>query len=119
MNDECGGGRPAESANLKRAGVLRITLIGVLAIASAALVLSGWASARSAIADPADDPCPLSMAFVCRFVPIAPELEGDVDLTKQQAPADPASSGLHSPGDSAVPVLVPQGTADICGNGCI
>lgn len=58
--------------------------------------------------DPADDPCVLAMSFLCRFIPIAPELDGDVELTKQVPPADPAAP----PPDSLPPV-------GICANGCV
>jgi hypothetical protein len=66
------------------------------------------ALASPSVADPADDPCALEVSFICRFVPIAPGLDGDVDLTKQQPPADP---GAPTP-DSRPP-------ADICSAGCV
>jgi len=59
-------------------------------------------------AGPVDDPCQLAVVFVCRLLPIAPDLEGDVDLTTQLPPADPAAL----PPDSLQP-------ADICANGCV
>jgi hypothetical protein len=61
-----------------------------------------------ASADPANDPCGLAVTFLCRFIPIAPELEGDVDLTKQLPPADPAAP---------LPDSLPP--ADICAKGCV
>jgi hypothetical protein len=62
-----------------------------------------------ASADPADDdPCGMAVSFLCRFIPIAPGLDGDVDLTKQLPPADPAAP---------LPDSLP--TADICSYGCI
>ncbi|MGH3644802.1 MAG: fibronectin-binding protein [Mycobacterium sp.] len=61
-----------------------------------------------AAADPGDDPCTLAVSFLCRFVPMAPSLDGDVDLTKQQPPADPAD-----PRTAAPPLT------DICTSGCI
>ena len=48
-----------------------------LGVAAAALGL-----AAPAAADPADDPCQLAVSFLCRFVPMAPELDNDVDLTQ-------------------------------------
>jgi hypothetical protein len=57
-------------------------------------------------ATPADDPCPLAMSVVCRFVPIAPALDGDVDLTTQVPPADP-----RLPAPDPLP-------ADVCARGC-
>jgi hypothetical protein len=62
----------------------------------------------AAVADPAGDPCGLAVSFLCRFMPMAPTLDGDVDLTKQQPSADPAD-----PQTTAPPL------ADICTNGCI
>jgi hypothetical protein len=59
-------------------------------------------------ADPADDPCGMAVSFLCRFIPIAPGLDGDVDLTKQLPAADPAAP---------LPDSLP--TADICSYGCI
>ena len=66
------------------------------------------ALASPSVADPADDPCALEVSFICRFVPIAPGLDGDVDLTKQQPPADPAAPAP----DSRPP-------ADTCSAGCV
>jgi hypothetical protein len=82
---------------------------------AAATVIAGTGVASTAllpppavVADPADDPCSLAVSFLCRFMPMAPNLDGDVDLTKQQPPADPAD-----PPTTAPPV------ADICTSGCI
>jgi hypothetical protein len=61
-----------------------------------------------AAADPGDNPCQLAVTFLCKFVPIAPDLEGDVDLTQQQPPADP-----NAPPPESLPV------ADPCAGGCI
>lgn len=67
----------------------------------------------AAHADPIDDPCGLAIAFLCRFVPIAPDLDHDVDLTVHP-PSDPA--GLP-PDPPLPPDSLP--TADVCANGCI
>ena len=58
--------------------------------------------------DHADDPCALAVSLLCRFMPIAPDLEGDVDYT-QQLPSD------------ANTVLAPESAApaDPCASGCI
>jgi hypothetical protein len=37
------------------------------------------------------------VVLFCRFVPIAPDLEGDVDLTRQQPPADAPDPQPNSP----------------------
>lgn len=59
-------------------------------------------------AEPGDNPCQLAVTFLCKFVPLAPDLEGDVDLTKDQPPADP-----NAPPPESLPV------APICAAGCI
>jgi hypothetical protein len=60
------------------------------------------------LADPTDDPCGLAVSFFCRFVPIAPDLDGDVDLTTQVPPADRAA-----PAPDTLP------PADVCAHVCI
>jgi hypothetical protein len=55
----------------------------------------------------ADDPCPLSLSFMCRFLPVAPDLDGDIDLTQQLPPANPQEPG---------PELPPL---DPCQRGCV
>ncbi len=62
--------------------------------------------APAATANPGPPPCDIALSFICQFVPIAPELDGDVDLTQQ-----------HS-GDT---MLVPESSppADPCVRGCI
>ena len=35
-------------------------------------------------------------SFVCRFVPIAPDLDDDIDLTQQQPLVDPAGPAVDS-----------------------
>jgi hypothetical protein len=82
---------------------VRAVVLGVLGVLGAQTAL-----AIPSGADPSDDPCPLAMSLICRFIPTAPNLDGDVDLTKQQPPADPAAP----PPDSLPP-------ADICARGCI
>ncbi len=78
------------------------------AIAAAAALAAGVLLATPASAEPGDNPCELAVNFVCRFVPIAPDLEGDVDLTQQQPPADP-----NAPPPESLPVVDP------CAAGCI
>jgi hypothetical protein len=64
-------------------------------------------SAVPSLAGPSDDPCPLQMALICRFLPAAPDLDGDIDLSTQPpaGPTDPASRSDAPP-------------ADICIRGC-
>ncbi len=74
-------------------------------IAFTCAVAVGVLVAVPAIADPSQDPCQLAVSFLCRFVPMAPELDGDVDLTQQLPPMSP-------PPESRPPM-------DICSAGCI
>ncbi|MCV7283631.1 fibronectin-binding protein [Mycolicibacterium flavescens] len=53
-------------------------------------------------------PCELALAFLCRYIPMAPELDHDIDLTQQQPPADP---------NAPLPEMRPP--ADPCAMGCI
>ena len=76
-------------------------------IAAAAVLTAGLHFAAPATADPGDNPCELAVSFLCRFVPIAPELDHDVDLTQLQ-PVDP-----NAPPPESLPV------ADPCAAGCI
>ena len=77
-------------------------------IAAAGALAAGVLLATPANADPGDNPCQLAVTFLCKFVPIAPELEGDVDLTVDQPPADP-----NAPPPESLPV------APLCAAGCI
>jgi hypothetical protein len=60
-----------------------------------------------ATAEPGDNPCEFAINYFCRFIPIAPDLEGDVDHTQQQ-PVDP-----NAPPPESLPVVDP------CAAGCI
>jgi hypothetical protein len=80
----------------------------VVLVASAGLMLTGWVLPWNAAADPSDNPCPLTMALVCRFLPVAPNLDDDIDLTKQLPPADPSA-----PAPDNLP------PADVCAHDCI
>jgi hypothetical protein len=81
--------------------VLKKTVI-VAAAAAAGLFLATPASA-----EPGDSPCEFAINYFCKFMPIAPDLEGDIDLTQQQ-PVDP-----NAPPAESLPV------ADPCAAGCI
>ncbi len=80
----------------------KVTIAVVSAVGAAVL------AAVPASADPADNPCEFAVNYFCKFIPIAPELEGDVDLTQQLPPADP-----NAPPPESLPVLDP------CAAGCI
>ena len=83
--------------------MLKRTVIVAVAALTAGLLL-----AAPATADPGDNPCEFAVSYFCRFVPIAPDLEGDVDLTQQQPPLDP-----NAPPPESLPVVDP------CAAGCI
>ena len=77
-------------------------------IAAAAALAAGVYLATPTSADPGDNPCEFAINYFCKFIPIAPDLEGDVDLTTDQPPADP-----NAPPPESVPVVDP------CAAGCI
>jgi hypothetical protein len=83
--------------------MLKRSVIAAVSAVGAAVLLAAPAGA-----EPGDNPCEMAISFVCRFVPIAPDLEGDIDLTQQQPPVDPAAPPPESPPP-----------ADICANDCI
>jgi hypothetical protein len=72
-----------------------LSLIKTL-MAVACAVVVGFLLSAPAIADPSEDPCQLAVSFLCKFVPMAPELDGDVDLTKQVPVMDPAVAPCES-----------------------
>ena len=51
-------------------------------IATVAAVAAALSMAAPAAADPVDDPCQLAVSFLCRFMPMAPGLDHDIDLTQ-------------------------------------
>jgi hypothetical protein len=66
--------------------------------------VSGWVTAGDALnirpAAPlsgVDDPCLLAVTFLCHFVPMAPDLEGDVDLTTGFPAVPPPAEALPPP----------------------
>jgi hypothetical protein len=78
-----------------------------IVIAAATPLAAGLMFAAPATAESGDSPCELAVNFLCRFVPIAPDLDHDVDLTQQQ-PVDP-----NAPPPESLPVVDP------CAAGCI
>ncbi len=78
------------------------TVLAALAVLSTGVVL-----APPAGADPGGDPCELAINFLCRFVPTAPNLDHDIDLTQPQPP-DP-----NAPPPESLPATDP------CAAGCI
>jgi hypothetical protein len=51
-------------------------------IVALGMLAAAFVVAAPAGADPSDDPCQLAVTFLCRFVPMAPDLDHDVDLTQ-------------------------------------
>lgn len=82
--------------------MLKRWVIAAVSALAAALFL-----AVPAGAEPGDNPCELAINFLCRFVPVAPDLDRDVDLTQQQPAADPNAA------PESLPVVNP------CAAGCI
>lgn len=76
-------------------------------VAATAALTAGVLLATPANAEPGDNPCELAINFLCQFVPIAPDLDHNVDLTQQQ-PVDP-----NAPPPESLPVVDP------CAAGCI
>jgi hypothetical protein len=77
------------------------------AVAAVAALAAGMLLAAPANADPDDSPCELAISYFCKFVPVAPDLDHDLDLSQQQ-PVDP-----NAPPPDSLPVINP------CAAGCI
>lgn len=80
--------------------MLRRSLVAATATAVGMLI-----GAPQAVAQDGAPPCELALAFVCSVLPMAPDLDHNVDLTQNQPPAGPPPESL--------PVLNP------CAAGCI
>jgi hypothetical protein len=73
----------------------------IFGIATLAAVLSASVVLIAPVsAEPINEPCPLALGFLCQFLPIAPDLEEDVDLTTPQPSFMPVAP---SPGHSSTP----------------
>ncbi|BBX18288.1 fibronectin-binding protein [Mycolicibacterium duvalii] len=53
------------------------------AIVAMGLAPAALGIAAPAAADPAADPCQLAVTFLCRFVPMAADLDHNIDLTQE------------------------------------
>jgi hypothetical protein len=78
-----------------------------MAIAAVTTVTAGLLLAAPAVAEPGENPCELAINFLCRFVPVAPDLDHDIDVTQQQL-VDP-----NAPPPESLPAVDP------CAAGCI
>jgi hypothetical protein len=76
-------------------------------ITFAAAVASAFFFATPVNADPGENPCELAISFLCRFVPLAPDLDHDIDVTQGQ------QVGPNAPPAESLPVVDP------CAAGCI
>jgi hypothetical protein len=77
-------------------------------IATVSAVSAATYMAVPASAEPGDNPCEFAINYFCKFIPMAPELEGNVDLTQQLPPAD-----TNAPPPESLPPVDP------CAAGCI
>ena len=91
-----------------------ITRKGAVIVAGG-VVAATLGAAAPASADPSGDQCPLAVTVLCRFLPIAPGLDHDIDLTQ-----GPGSLNGHTlpemPNSGQGPEDVPP--AQICPTGC-
>ncbi|EHB58744.1 hypothetical protein MycrhDRAFT_1180 [Mycolicibacterium rhodesiae JS60] len=85
-----------------------ISKAGALCVATALAVGTTVVLAPIAAAEPGTNPCELNVTFLCQFVPLAPELDGDVDLTQQPQNQVPA---MLAPEDAP--------PAPVCARGCM
>lgn len=76
--------------------------------AVATLCAATSASAATARADQGNDPCAQSAIPFCRLIPMMPDQEGDIDLTKQQPAAPPGPA----PAETRIPT-------DLCAQNCL
>jgi hypothetical protein len=67
-----------------------------------------WLAAGTAAADPGGPSCPPSMVLMCRFMPIAPDLDDDVDLTSPQSSVEVTPPVEQSAGDPGAPLPDPN-----------
>ena len=80
------------------------------ALVAAAAIATALGPAAPAIADPVDDPCQFGVTYLCHFLPMAPGLDHDIDLTQgssslndQQLPQMPDSGELPDAGPPVDP----------------
>ena len=75
-------------------GRWRITLA---AITVGGALMTPWESApTTVVADPSGPSCPLSMILMCRLLPVASDLDDDVDLTQPSPVVNPPAPAPDS-----------------------
>jgi hypothetical protein len=72
-----------------------------VAITFVGTVLTGLYLAAPAGADPGFDPCHSTITFICRMLPIMPDLDHDVDLTQDPDGLTGGQSPGNQPGTSS------------------
>jgi hypothetical protein len=68
-------------------GRWRITLAAITV--GGALMAPCWYVPATAVADPGEPSCPLSMILMCGLLPVAPDLDDDIDLTQPSLVVNP------------------------------
>jgi hypothetical protein len=84
------------------------TVRRAVAAVLASLAVTLVAPPAPAGAEPGNDPCQLAFSLFCRFMPIAPDLDHNLDLTQNQPPPDPSA-----PPPESLPL------PDPCAAGCV
>ena len=92
--------------------VMHRVLASAVGAVGVALSLTGPAHA-----DPAGDPCQLAVTFLCKFMPLAPDLDHDIDLTQGPATVNGRSMPQVPAADVGADESVPP--PDVCAMGCI
>ncbi len=82
-----------------------MSLVRTLAVAAGGVTAAALFAAAPATADPGMPPCGM-LTPVCNMVPTMPELDHDIDLTKQQPPGTGVDQENLPP-------------ADVCAVACI
>lgn len=81
---------------------MRSLVLAGLAVLS---IISALVLTPAVGATPGENPCGLAINLLCRFVPIAPDLDHDIDLTQPAGPDNPVPASL-------IPVPEPPLSAD-------
>lgn len=66
-------------------------------------VLAGLCLAAPAGADPGSDPCHSGITFICRMLPLMPDLDHDVDLTEDPYGLTGGPGPANQPGPGTQP----------------
>ena len=85
----------------------RRAVLAIVAVC-AGVVASSWCSPATAMADPSEPSCPLALVLMCRMLPVAPDLDGDVDLTQPAAQSAGAPTSAPAVGDPGTPPSDPN-----------